>query len=134
MVLTKKDVRLLKLYQKYRNTTPTFLALRPRFRWLLGVLAVAAPFSVLAATDSGAMKFRWWLCGFLLGAVYVRSSAIVGTIWNWWLTREIVNWKHVDELVDDYERLAIQPAASPNGGPAKPLGKSSVSGGPPSVS
>jgi hypothetical protein len=134
MVLTKKDVRLLRLYQKYRQRTPTVLALRPRLRWLLGVFAVAAPFSLLATTDGGVVRFRWWLCGFLLGAVFVRGSAIVSTIWNWWLTREIINWDRVDKLVSEYEGRAIQPGASPNGGPATPLGNSAAAEGPPSVS
>jgi hypothetical protein len=90
MTLRKKDAQLLKLYQKYRQKTPTFFALRPRLRWLLGVVAVAAPFSLLT---------------------------------TWWLTREIVDWKRVDALVSEYERAAIQPDASPTGGPAKlPLG------------
>ena len=134
MLLTKKDVRLLKFYQKYHTTTPTFWALRPRLPWFLGILAVAAPFGVLAMTDSGAVKYRWWLCGFLLGAVFVRSGALLGFIWNWWLIREIVDWKRVDELLSQYERLAIQPGASPNGGPAKRLDGAGISGGPPSAS
>jgi hypothetical protein len=109
VALTRNEVLRLKLHQRYRNTTPTFFALRPRLRWFLGLLGIAAPFALLENIPGGTGKLTWWLFGFFVGAMYVKGGAIVSTIWTWWLTREITDWKRVDQLISEYESAAIQP-------------------------
>jgi hypothetical protein len=47
---------------------------------------------------------------------------------------EMVKALTLRDLGVDDASIAAQPGASPNGGPAKPLGDSGVTGGPPSVS
>jgi hypothetical protein len=39
-----------------------------------------------------------------------------------------------EQLLERLRRMSTEPDAAPNGGPARPLGNSGVSGGPPSVS
>jgi hypothetical protein len=136
MRLTKKEATRLKVWQKYRHTTPTFLALVPRFPQILRMLPLVLVLT-LCAFGSESLRYRWWFFGLLTGVALAKVASISTAIGGWRLLREVLDWKRADDLIRDYESLAqpvAQLHASPNSGPTKPHGNSEVSGGPPSVS
>jgi hypothetical protein len=135
MRLTKKEAIHLKVWQKYRYATPTFLALLPRFPQILRMLPLVLVLG-LCAFASESLRYRWWLFGLLTGVGLAKVASISTAIGGWRLLREVIDWKRSDELLRDYESLAqsvAQLRASPRGGPTMPHGNSGVSGGPPTV-
>jgi hypothetical protein len=71
--------------------------------------------------------------GGLAAGVFLRDvSWLMGIQRTWPFSAKVTDWEKVQKIAAG---LSIaEPGASPNGGPAKPLGNPRVSGGPPSVS
>jgi hypothetical protein len=86
---------------------PSVLAHLLHVRSLRNISAINA---LAALTLVGSLGFLWLL-------------PATGLLWLWALVLAMV-----------CDRRSSQPAASPNGGPAQPLGNSGAGGGPPSVS
>lgn len=104
MQLTKQQVEMLKRYQIHREVSPTFLAvLRRSRRWPWVVLAVCVAFGLMAVAPQASPRYGWFLLGLIVGSVYISLSTALKGIRQWPLSREIINWKRVDELVRENE-------------------------------
>jgi hypothetical protein len=75
-------------------------------------------------------EVRQLSCRFFLDIAVCRASMIG---FRAWLGREPTLEERCRELISFASEHA-EPGASPNGGPAEPLGNSGIGGGPPSVS
>jgi hypothetical protein len=71
-----------------------------------------------------------FLIGLTLGAVLRIVAYARFTVMGWPVIERVLDWGRVESLL----REEAQPGASPNGGPAEPLGNSGVGGGPSLVS
>jgi hypothetical protein len=91
------------------------LSLGERTLWLAACVMTLPtwPLFLLHDPQEGPVELCWL-------AAYTLTSAV---FWPFLLLSVRSLWKQITE-----------PAASPNGGPAEPLGTSSVGGGPPSMS
>ena len=105
MQLTKQQVARLKHFQMYRQASPTFLGVLRRSRgWPWAVLALAFVFGLIAVAPNASPRYGWFLLGFIVGSLYVSFAAVLRAIRLWPLSREIMNWNRVDELVLENEK------------------------------
>src|ERR1035438_7669164 len=104
MQLTKHQVAILKRYQQYRLASPTILGvLRRARRWPWVALAVCVAFGLMAIAPHASPRYGWFLLGFVSGAIYLTVTSLVRGVQSWPLTREIMDWERVDQLVREHE-------------------------------
>ena len=128
MKLTVFQKRCLESYLYMRGKPPTVarvLSFRPR-GWL-PFLGVGAASLLCFFVNPYAGMF---MMGLILGAVLRIIAYARFTVMGWPVIERVLDWGRVESFL----REEAQPGATPNGGPAEPLGNSEVSGGPPSVS
>jgi hypothetical protein len=108
MHVTNRDLAALKRYQKYQHKVPTFMDLLKYTRirsWAL--VAVYIAFLVLVAIYVASAWYAWLLLGFMGGILYMRLKWTWRSIDSWYLTRQIIDWKRVEEMIcENDERIA----------------------------
>jgi hypothetical protein len=104
MQLNKLEATVLKRYQRHLQTNPTFFdALRRGRLWTWVVLSVAAAFGLMAIAPNASPRYGWFLLGFITGTVYMVFAGLSRSLRLWKVHREIIDWKKVDELLQQNE-------------------------------
>lgn len=108
MHLNKEDIAALKRLQKYQNRFPNFLS-KPGARelpvWIFftGYIAV----SVVAIASAAYSSCGWLMLGFGNGIICMLLRMRWHWVDRWHLTREITDWKRVDELIREHEKYIV---------------------------
>ena len=105
MHLNKEDIAALKRHQKYQNTFPTFLR-KPSARelpvWIFFAGYIAL--SIVAIASAAYSSCGWLMLGFGSGIICMILKMRWHWVDRWHLTREITDWKRVDELIREHEK------------------------------
>ncbi len=142
---TERDLDDLKFpYRVFCNALAFALVVGGFCFWLIAVIVALRLFGIdtqqRLPTRSAAVAFvalaigggavcSWLCCRFTVHVLAI-TAAVLGHI----------PWRSIKERINNFDyppqwlKCSIEPSASPNGGPAAPLGGSGASEGPPSVS
>ena len=104
MHLSKREVAALRRYQQYRHASPTFTGmLRSGRLWPWAVFAIVIVLSLLAVASDVSVWYGWFMLGYISGIIYMLLSRLWCSLGSWPLMREIIDWKRVEELIQESE-------------------------------
>jgi hypothetical protein len=105
MNLTRRDFAILKQLQKFKHTPPTIVTMlaRTQFQFWL-VVSMYFVLLLIVFTSDSSNQFGWLVLGLVSGILYARFRQAGRSVNVWHLSREITDWKRVDELIRENER------------------------------
>ncbi|HET7624489.1 MAG TPA: hypothetical protein VFM25_04430 [Verrucomicrobiae bacterium] len=107
MYLTRHEIIVLKRFQKHRDTVPTFIGmLRSSRPWSWIIFTIYIAFLLLVIISDPSAWYGWLMLGFMSGIFYMLFKHMLRSLELWRLTREIIDWKRVDELIRENESHA----------------------------
>ena len=103
MKLTKRELARLRNFQRARERAPTAIYGLWRVKWLILILSVLAIVVFLIPVR---LPYKCFLFGFTVGGLY--SVCVFAFILPrfWPLTREVLNWDRVEELLKEHDKSA----------------------------
>jgi hypothetical protein len=104
MYLTKQEIIALKRFQKHRDTAPTFFGvLRSSRIWPWVVFVIYIALSLLFIVSDPSAWYGWLMLGFVSGILYMLFKRLRHSLELWRVTREVTDWKRVEELIRENE-------------------------------
>jgi hypothetical protein len=106
MYLHKEDIATLKRFQRYNHTPPTFfggLITRGMIGlWIFFIIYIGL--AILAIVTQGYLSCGCLMLGFAGGVLYMIFWTRWRSVEQWRLSREIIDWKRVDDLIREHEK------------------------------
>jgi hypothetical protein len=102
MKLTKLDLARLRSYQRARERAPTVFHGVWHAKWQIFILGILA---VVACLIPGPPSIKYFVLGFTTGGLY--CACVFGVIFQrfWPLTREVLNWEKVEQLLKEHDEI-----------------------------
>jgi len=103
MKLTKLDLARLKNFRRARERAPTPLRGLWRVRWYLLILGILAVVSFWIPVPP---VFHYFVIGFITGGLFCLCvmSFLIPRLWP--LTREVLNWDRIEQLIKEHDDKA----------------------------
>jgi hypothetical protein len=104
MYLSKREIKVLRHLQKHRDAPPTFFGeIRSVGLWLWITYSLLIPYVVVVMVSRKLAGFEWFALGLISGVCYTLLIRLRRSLELWRLTRQVTDWKRVDELIRENE-------------------------------
>jgi len=104
MYLSKREIKVLRRLQKHRDAAPTFfgeigsVGLWPCITYVISIAGL-----VVGIVSWKSDVFGWFTLGLVSGVSFMLFMRLRRSLELWRLTREVTDWKRVDELIRENE-------------------------------